>query len=32
MGVLRIPDENQTITDPKAIAEYLAAIGIKYEQ
>jgi len=32
MGVLRIPDENQTITDPNAIAEYLADIGIKYEQ
>jgi len=32
MGVLRIPDENQTITDHSAIAEYLAAVGIKYEQ
>ncbi len=29
MGVLRIPDENKTINDPNAIAEYLAAIGIK---
>ncbi len=32
MAVLRIPDKNQTITDPKTIAEHLAAIGISYEQ
>ncbi|MCZ6623062.1 MAG: cupin domain-containing protein [Deltaproteobacteria bacterium] len=32
MAVLRIPDEKQTITDPKAIAKYLSAIGIHYEQ
>jgi len=32
MAILRIPDENQTIIDPEAVAEYLAAIGINYEQ
>lgn len=32
MAVLRIPDENQTLTDAKTIAKHLAAIGIDYEQ
>jgi 1,2-dihydroxy-3-keto-5-methylthiopentene dioxygenase len=32
MAVITIPDEKQTITDQKAIAEYLAGCGIDYER
>jgi 1,2-dihydroxy-3-keto-5-methylthiopentene dioxygenase len=32
MALLRIPDENRTISEPEAIAEYLAAIGIEYRR
>lgn len=32
MAILTIPDENRTIRDPESVAEYLANIGIDYEQ
>ena len=32
MATLRIPAENRTLTDPRAIAEYLGTRGIEYEQ
>ncbi len=32
MAVLRIPDENRTITDSESIARYLKNMGIDYEQ
>lgn len=31
MALLRIPDENRTISEPGVIAEYLATIGIEYQ-
>ena len=31
MAVLRIPDENRTITGKAAVAEYLGKIGIDYD-
>ena len=31
MAVLRIPDENRTITGKTAVAEYLGKIGIDYD-
>ncbi len=31
MAVLRVPDEDKTLTDPRSIAEYLSGIGIQYE-
>jgi 1,2-dihydroxy-3-keto-5-methylthiopentene dioxygenase len=32
MAFVRIPAENQTLAEPKAIAQYLGSIGIEYEQ
>jgi 1,2-dihydroxy-3-keto-5-methylthiopentene dioxygenase len=32
MAVLRIPDEEKTLSEQKQIREYLAAIGIEYER
>jgi 1,2-dihydroxy-3-keto-5-methylthiopentene dioxygenase len=32
MALVRIPEENQTLSDPKVIAEYLEDIGIRYER
>jgi len=32
MAVVRIPDENRTLTDAGEITEYLAGVGIRYEQ
>lgn len=32
MAIVTIPDENRTIDDPEAIAEYLASVGIDYER
>jgi 1,2-dihydroxy-3-keto-5-methylthiopentene dioxygenase len=32
MAIVTIPDENRTIKDHKAIAEYLGAIGIDYQR
>ena len=32
MAVVRIPDENRTLKDAGEITEYLAGVGIKYEQ
>ncbi len=32
MAVVRIPDENRTLSDPEAITQYLAGIGIDYER
>ena len=32
MATLRIPEEDRTITDQAAVAEYLAARGIEYER
>ncbi len=31
MAVLRIPEQDRTLTDPQAITEYLASVGIDYE-
>lgn len=31
MALLRVPDENLTLSDPKSISEYLSRIGIQYE-
>lgn len=31
MAVVRIPDENRSLTDPQEIARFLAGIGIDYE-
>lgn len=32
MALVRIPDENRTLTDPEAIRSYLASVGLDYEQ
>ena len=32
MATLRFPDENRTITEPQAVRDYLASIGIDYER
>ena len=32
MATLRIPDVNRTITDPTEVTQYLAGVGIDYEQ
>ncbi len=32
MATVRIPDENRHLTDPQAIRDYLASIGIHYER
>lgn len=32
MAIVTIPDEKRTLEDPQAISEYLAGIGIDYEQ
>lgn len=32
MALVRIPEENRTLTDPGAIAQYLRVIGIDYER
>jgi 1,2-dihydroxy-3-keto-5-methylthiopentene dioxygenase len=32
MALLNIPDEHRTLSDPEAITDYLAGIGIEYEQ
>jgi 1,2-dihydroxy-3-keto-5-methylthiopentene dioxygenase len=32
MAQLYIPDEHRTLSDPKSITDYLAGIGIEYEQ
>ncbi len=32
MAVVRIPEENRTLTDPKSITECLASVGIDYER
>lgn len=32
MALVRIPDENRTLSDPAAIREYLAGMGIEYER
>ncbi len=32
MAIVRIPDENKTLSDPAEIAEYLAQAGIDYER
>ena len=32
MAVVRIPEENRTLTDRQALTEYLALSGIDYEQ
>jgi 1,2-dihydroxy-3-keto-5-methylthiopentene dioxygenase len=32
MAVLRIPDENRSLTDPIEITRYLASVGINYER
>jgi 1,2-dihydroxy-3-keto-5-methylthiopentene dioxygenase len=32
MALVRIPEENRTLTDPKEIVRYLRGIGIDYEQ
>jgi len=31
MAILTIPEENRTINDPAAVADYLAGIGVDYE-
>jgi 1,2-dihydroxy-3-keto-5-methylthiopentene dioxygenase len=31
MAILTIPEENRTINDPAAVADYLAGIGVEYE-
>ena len=31
MAVIRIPDQNRTLTDKRAITDYLATVGIEYE-
>lgn len=32
MAIVKIPEENRTISDPKEIAAYLAGLGIEYER
>lgn len=32
MATLQIPDEGRTLVEPRAVAEYLAGIGITYER
>ncbi len=32
MAVVRIPDEDRTLTDPKSVGEYLARAGIDFER
>ena len=32
MATVRIPDENRTLTEPAAVRNYLAGIGIAYER
>lgn len=32
MAVVRIPDENRSVTDPAEITHYLASVGIDYER
>ena len=32
MAVVRIPDENRSLTDPAEITRYLASVGIDYER
>ncbi len=32
MAIVRIPDENRTLTDPAEITQYLAGIGIDYQR
>src|SRR4051812_17928736 len=32
MALLKIPEENRTIGDPTELVNYLAAVGIEYEQ
>jgi 1,2-dihydroxy-3-keto-5-methylthiopentene dioxygenase len=32
MAIVRIPDQHRTLDAPEALAEYLASIGIDYEQ
>ena len=32
MAILRIPDQNRTLSDPAAITQYLAEQGIEYER
>ncbi len=32
MAIVTIPEENRTISDPEAVTDYLAGIGINYER
>ncbi len=32
MATIRIPDENRTLTEPNAVRDYLAGMGIEYER
>lgn len=32
MAVIRIPDENRTLSEPQAVKDYLASLGIEYER